>query len=44
MPKNKKINIQGVEISVISQKENDSISLMDIAKSQLQNVIIIKCV
>ena len=42
MSKNKKIKIQGVEISVISQKENDYISLTDMAKSQLQNVIIIK--
>lgn len=42
MSKNKKINIQGVEISVISQKENDYISLTDMAKSQLQDVVIIK--
>lgn len=38
----KKIEIAGTEISIISQKENDFISLTDMAKSQMQEVIIIK--
>ncbi len=42
MAKNKKIEVAGTEISVISQKQNDYISLTDMAKSQLQDVIIIK--
>jgi hypothetical protein len=42
MATNKKINIQGTEISIISQKEDDYISLTDMAKSQMQEVIIIK--
>jgi hypothetical protein len=40
--KNKKINIQGKEISIIAQNKNDYISLTDMAKSQLQDVVIIK--
>ena len=42
MAKNKKIEIGGKEISVISQKQDDFISLTDMAKSQMQEVIIIK--
>ncbi len=42
LPKKKKINIDGVEISIISQDQNDFISLTDMAKSQLQEVVIIK--
>lgn len=38
----KKIEIAGKEISVISQKNDDYISLTDMAKSQMQEVIIIK--
>ncbi|RLD58445.1 MAG: KilA-N domain-containing protein [Bacteroidetes bacterium] len=42
MAKNKKINIQGKEITIIAQKETDYISLTDMARSQLQEVVIIK--
>ncbi|WP_373497262.1 KilA-N domain-containing protein [Aquiflexum sp.] len=42
MAKKKKINIEGIEISIISQNQNDYISLTDMAKSQLQEVVIIK--
>lgn len=42
MAKNKKIEIGGKEISIISQKQDDFISLTDMAKSQMQEVIIIK--
>ncbi len=42
MAQNKKITIQGTEISIISQKQEDYISLTDMAKSQMQEVIIIK--
>jgi hypothetical protein len=42
MAKNKKIEIGGKEISIISQKEDDLISLTDMAKSQMQEAIIIK--
>jgi len=42
MAKNIKITIQGTEISIISQKQEDYISLTDMAKSQMQDVIIIK--
>lgn len=38
----KKIEIGGKEISIISQKEDDYISLTDMAKSQMQEAIIIK--
>ena len=38
----KKINIDGVEISIISKKDNDYISLTDMARSQLQDIVIIK--
>lgn len=34
MPKNKKMNVQGVEITVFAEKERDYISLTDIAKSK----------
>lgn len=42
MIKNKKIEIGGKEISIISQKQDDFISLTDMAKSQMQEAIIIK--
>ena len=42
MAKNKKLKIEGVEISIISQEQSDYISLTDMAKSQMQEVIIIK--
>jgi len=42
MAKSKKINIQGKEITVIAQKDTDYISLTDMARSQLQEVVIIK--
>lgn len=42
MSKKKKIEIGGTEIRVISQKQDDYISLTDMAKSQMQEVIIIK--
>ncbi|WP_339756806.1 KilA-N domain-containing protein [Algoriphagus aquimarinus] len=42
MAKGKKMNIDGVEISIISQEKNDYISLTDMARSQLQEVVIIK--
>lgn len=42
MTKNKTIHIQGSEIAIISQKEEDFISLTDMAKSQMQEAIIIK--
>ena len=42
MAKNKKIEIDGKEISIISTNQDDYISLTDMAKSQMQEVIIIK--
>ncbi len=42
MTKNKTIQIQGSDIAIISQKEEDFISLTDMAKSQMQEAIIIK--
>ena len=42
MSKNKKIEIDGKDITIISQKDDDYISLTDMAKSQMQEVIIIK--
>lgn len=42
MTKNKKINIEGTEIAIFSQDRDDFISLTDMAKSQHQDVIIIK--
>ncbi len=42
MAKSKTLNIDGVEISIISQEKNDYISLTDMARSQLQEVVIIK--
>jgi len=42
MIKSKKIEIGGKEISIISQKQDDYISLTDMAKSQMQEAIIIK--
>src|SRR5690606_16328316 len=42
MAKNKKIEIEGKAISIISNKLDDYISLTDMAKSQMQEAIIIK--
>lgn len=42
MIKKKTINIDGKEISILAQSNSDYISLTDMAKSQLQDVIIIK--
>lgn len=42
MAKNKKITIEGAEITVLSQDADDYISLTDMARSQLQDVVIIK--
>ena len=42
MSKDKTINIQGNEITIIAQNQNDYISLTDMARSQLQEVVIIK--
>lgn len=36
MAKSKKIEIGGKEINIISQKQDDYISLTDMAKSQMQ--------
>lgn len=38
----KKINIDGAEISIVTQEKDDFISLTDMAKSQHQEVVIIK--
>jgi len=42
MSKSKKIQIEGIEISIIAKDQNDYISLTDMARSQLQEVVIIK--
>lgn len=42
MSKNKKIQIEGKEIGIISGAEDDFISLTDMAKSQMQEAIITK--
>jgi hypothetical protein len=42
MAKNKRIEIDGAEISIIAQDQFDYISLTDMARSQLQDVVIIK--
>lgn len=42
MVKSKILNIEGRAITIISQKNQDFISLTDMAKSQMQEVIIIK--
>lgn len=42
MTKNKKINIDGAEISIIAKEREDYISLTDMARSQLQEIVIIK--
>ncbi len=42
MAKNTKIKIDGNEIAIISQNHDDYISLTDMAKSQMQEAIIIK--
>jgi len=42
MTKKKTINIEGVEISVLAQANTDYISLTDMARSQYQEVVIIK--
>ncbi len=40
MTKSKKIEIGGKEINIISQKQDDYISLTDMAKSQMQEAIL----
>ncbi len=42
MGKHQKINVKGTEITIVKVKENDFISLTDMAKSQLQDIVIIK--
>ena len=42
MTNKRKIEIAGSEITIISQNQNDYISLTDMAKSQMQEAIIIK--
>jgi hypothetical protein len=42
MAKKRKIEIAGTEITIISQKQDDYISLTDMAKSHMQEAIIIK--
>ena len=42
MSKNTKISIDGKEITIVSNAKDDFISLTDMAKSQMQEVIIIK--
>lgn len=42
MAKSKSINVLGSEITIIQEKEDDFISLTDMAKSQMQEAIIIK--
>jgi KilA-N domain len=42
MAKDKKITIQGTAISIIVQQQDDYISLTDMARSQLQEIVIIK--
>ncbi len=42
MAKKKTINIEGTKISILAQAKTDYISLTDMARSQLQEVIIIK--
>jgi hypothetical protein len=42
MAKNKTIIIEGIEIIILAQNDTDYISLTDMARSQLQDVIIIK--
>ncbi len=42
MAKSKKIEIDGAEISIIAEGPQDYISLTDMARSQLQDVVIIK--
>lgn len=42
MTKSKKITIEGTDIAVIKQDKDDYISLTDMAKSQHQEVVIIK--
>ena len=42
MAKKKTLNIDGREISILAQDKTDYISLTDMAKSQMQDVVIIK--
>jgi hypothetical protein len=42
MAKSKKIMVEGTEITILKNKEQDFISLTDMAKSQMQDAIIIK--
>jgi hypothetical protein len=42
MAKSKSLIVQGAEISIVTQRKDDFISLTDMAKSQMQEAIIIK--
>lgn len=42
MAKNKKIEVDGAKISIVTKDQFDYISLTDMARSQLQEVVIIK--
>ena len=42
MAKKKTINIEGKEITILAQAKTDYIPLTDMARSQLQEVVIIK--
>ena len=42
MAKKKSLNIDGKEIAILAQAKTDFISLTDMARSQLQDVVIIK--
>jgi hypothetical protein len=42
MTKNKNINLRGTEVSIIKKGELEYISLTDMARSQIQEVVIIK--
>jgi hypothetical protein len=42
MAKNKKIIVDGAEITILKNKDEDFISLTDMSKSQMQEAIIIK--
>jgi phage pi2 protein 07 len=42
MAKNKKIIVDGAEITILKNKDEDFISLTDLSKSQMQEAIIIK--
>jgi len=42
MAKNKKLTMEGAEITVLSQDADDHISMTDMASGQMQDVVIIK--